>query len=72
MVEEDRINEWILKEIASDWLVNGDRESDSCRRDTATPTPNDDAAPQKTEGSNRKKMQYSACGQRKAGTTKPR
>lgn len=72
MVEKDRINEWIVKKIAGDWLVNGDSEGDSCRRDTAAPTPNDDAAPQKTQGSNRKKMQYSASGQRKATTTKRR
>jgi len=72
MVEEDRINEWIVKKIAGDWLVNGDSEGDSCRRDTAPPTPSDDAALRKTQESNRKKMQHSASGKRKATTTKPR
>jgi len=62
MVEGDRINEWIVKEIASDWLVNGDSDGDSCRRATAPPTPSDDVAPQKTQGSNRKKMQHIASG----------
>ena len=71
MIEGDRINEWLVKEIAGDWLVNGDSEGDSCRRDTAPPTPSDDAAPRKTQGSNRVKMQQSASGQRKAATTKP-
>ena len=69
MVEGDRINNWMVKEIAGDWLVNGDSEGDSCRRDTAPPTPSDDAAPRKTPGSNRTKKQHSASGQRKATTT---
>ena len=72
MVGKDRINEWFVKEIAGDWLVNGDSEGDSCRRDTAPPTPSDDATPRKTQESKRKKMQHSASGQRKATTTKPR
>ncbi len=72
MVKEDRINDWLVKKIAGDWLVNGDSEGDSYRRDTAQPTPSDDAAPRKTQGSNRKKMQHRASVQRKATTTKPR
>ena len=69
MVEKDRINDWLVKEIAGDWLVNGDSEGDSGRRDTAPPTPSDDAAPRKTPGSKRTKKQHSASGQRKATTT---
>lgn len=59
MVEKDRITEWMVREIANDWLVNGESEDDSCRRDTASPAPGDNTVPRKTQRSNRKKMQHS-------------
>ena len=60
MIEKDRITEWMVREIANDWLVNGESEGDFCRRDTESPAPSDNAAPRKTQRSNRKKMQHSA------------